>query len=227
MSASEPGTGSVRAPTTRARSVPDQPADVAVADKNPLVLQAFKQLIGADPRFNLAVAATDGERFLDAVRRVPFDVGVIGWLMPYADGRAVLAALREQNDTRPIIVYTGTDAPDIPSKAMAAGAAGFCPKSQPPEQLLETIAQVAAGRMVFPFLDVRTLYHDPLKALTDRERELLAALPLGRTNAQLARDFGISINTVKFHLKGLYAKLEVVSRAQAVGLYLSATLNAR
>ena len=204
-----------------------QTIEVAVADKNPLILRAFKQLLVDDPRFSLAVAATDGERYLDAVARVPFDVGVIGWLMPYADGRAVLAALRELKDPRPIIVYTGSDAPDIPREAMEIGAAGFCAKNQPPEHLLETIAQVAAGRMVFPFLDVRTLYHDPLKALTERERGLLAALPSGRTNAQLARDFGISVNTVKFHLKGLFAKLEVDSRAQAVARYLSATLNAR
>ena len=84
---------------------------------------------------------------------------------------------------------------------MSLGAAAYCSKRRPPAELIETIADVGAGRMLFPFIDVTTLADDPLSGLTRRERELLAGLSHGRTNAQLAEDLGISINTVKFHLK--------------------------
>ena len=86
--------------------------------------------------------------------------------------------------------------------------------------MLDTIIAVAAGRMVFPFIDVSSLASDPLAGLTPRERELLAALAGGLTNQQMATQLDISLNTVKFHLKNLYDKLGVGNRAQAVAFYL-------
>ncbi len=198
-----------------------RPIDVGVADKNPLVLAGLKQLLAEDVRFNLVVTASDGERFLEAVARVPFEVGIIGWVMPFGGGRKVLDALRGRPDAPRIIVYTGAHDPEVPREVMLHGGAAFCSKSDPPEKLLDIIAAVAEGRMVFPFMDVRTLADSPLATLTRRERELLAALVTGHTNAQIARDYGLSVNTVKFHLKNLYGKLAVRNRAQAVALYLS------
>ena len=104
---------------------------------------------------------------------------------------------------------------------LARGGAGYCSKSEEPEQLLETVLAVAAGKMVFPFVDVRRLHEDPLQHLTPKERELLAALATGRTNDQLAGDFGVSVNTIKFHLRNLYEKMEIKNRAQAVAAYFS------
>ncbi|MBI3453357.1 MAG: helix-turn-helix transcriptional regulator [Rhodospirillales bacterium] len=75
--------------------------------------------------------------------------------------------------------------------------------------------------MVFPFVDVRRIGEDPLSTLTARERELLAALARGRSNAGIARDLGISLHTVKFHLKNLYEKLGARNRAEAVARYLT------
>lgn len=74
--------------------------------------------------------------------------------------------------------------------------------------------------MVFPFMDMSSSDADPLGGLTVREQELLDSLTQGLTNAQIAGDLGISMNTVKFHLKNLYGKLNVRNRAQAVARYL-------
>ena len=171
------------------------PIEVGIADKSPLVLAALKSLLGQTDRFSLTVAASDGERFLEAVRRLRFDVGIIGWVMPYHDGRAVLEALSGQP------------------------AAAFVSKREPPERLLDAVEAVARGKMVFPFLDVSGINDDPLESLSPRERELLAELGSGRTNAELARNLGVSVNTVKFHLRNLFDKLQVRSRAQAVQLW--------
>lgn len=199
---------------------PGGPVEVVIADKNPLVLNGLKRLIARDDRLVLSITATDGERFLETLDRMAFDVGVIGWDMPYASGFEVLEALRARPDAPRIVVYTGSAAPNLAREAMALGAAGFCSKRQSPERLIETIIAVARGAMVFPFFDVRTDRTDPFGDLTPRERELLAALPSGRTNAQIAKDLGLSVNTVKFHLKSLYDKLSVRNRAQAVALHL-------
>jgi DNA-binding NarL/FixJ family response regulator len=199
-----------------------RPIEIVVADKSPLVLGALKQLFGAGDAFRLLATASDGQRFLEGVRRMNFDVGIIGWDMPHLDGRGVLQALHGRAGAPRIVVYTGNRDADLPRQAMALGAAGFCHKSEPPERLVETVVAVAAGRMVFPFVDVGTLSSDPLAQLTPRERQLLAALADGKGNARIAREVGISLHTVKFHLKNLYGKLGVDNRAGAVARYLTA-----
>jgi two-component system nitrate/nitrite response regulator NarL len=198
-----------------------RPIDIVIAEKNPLLQSSLIKIFAGDERFCLVAVTPDGERFLETVEKVPFDVGVIGWEMPYLDGRGVLQALRGRAESSPrLIVYTGSPNPDVPRQAMTLGAAGFCSKREPPEQLLDTIIAVASGRMVFPFIDVSSLASDPLAGLTPRERELLAALAGGLTNQQMATQLDISLNTVKFHLKNLYDKLAVGNRAQAVAFYL-------
>jgi len=199
----------------------DDPIDIVLADKTQLVLTGLKQILGEDERFRVVATASDGERFLEAVERIPFHVGVIGWVMPYLDGRGVLTALRERDMPVSVVVYTGASNRDLPRQAMSMGAAGFLSKREPPEKLLDLVAAVAAGQMVFPKLDVRALHQDPLHELSDREHELLGALAEGLSNKQIAARFEISINTVKFHLKNLYSKMQTENRAQTVARYLT------
>jgi two-component system nitrate/nitrite response regulator NarP len=195
------------------------PIEVALVDKSPLVHAALKSLLAQDRRFSLTFTASDGERFLDALCRLHCDVAIMGWIMPYKDGRAVLEALEHQPESPRIVVYTGDLDPALPRRAMALGAAAFVSKREPPERLLDVVEAVARGQMIFPFLDVRALHADPLGSLSPRERELLGELGTGRTNAELAHQLGVSVNTVKFHLRNLFDKLGVRNRAQAVQLW--------
>jgi two-component system nitrate/nitrite response regulator NarP len=197
--------------------------EVAIADENPLVLSAISELLEKDGRFSLVLTANSAERFLESVGRLSVQVAIIGWGLPTLGGQRVLELIREQPDAPRILVYASSGDPDLPRKVMAAGGAGFCSRSEPPERLLETIWAVGSGQMVFPFLDVRQLRPDPLQGLTERERALLAALARGRTNDELAKDLGISINTVKFHLRNLYDKLSIRNRSQAIAFYYAAT----
>jgi two-component system nitrate/nitrite response regulator NarL len=201
-------------------SEPKLPIDIVIAEKNPLLQQSLAKLFENDERFCLVALCADGERFIEAVERLNFAIGIIGWEMPYLDGRGVLQALKNREGAPRVIVYTGSPNPEIPRQAMALGAAGFCSKKDQPSVLIDTILAVAAGRMVFPFIDVAKLVSDPFANLTPRERELLAALAGGLTNAQMAKELAISLNTVKFHLKNLFDKLGVSNRAQAVARYL-------
>lgn len=198
---------------------PPPAVEVAVADKSPVVQTGLRVHIEGDARLRLVVMASDGERFMHALERFRFEVAVVGWAMPYMDGRAVLEALRDRPRSPRVIVYTGVVDPSVPAEAMRLGAAGFCGKHEAPGRLLDMIAAVAGGHMMFPFVDPRATAPDPLAGLSPRERELLAALGSGRTNAGLARLLGVSENTVKFHLRNLFDKLGVRSRAQAVDLF--------
>ena len=200
--------------------------EVVVVDKSPLILTGLINLLGHDDRFNLVATAADGERFMEALDRFQFDVAIIGWNMPYLNGQGVLQNMQKREGPNPrIIVYTGNGAPDIPRQVMRLGGAAFCSKMDQPAQVVETVQAVAEGRMVFPFMDLSRPGADPFSTLTAREQELLASLSRGRTNQQIAADLTISLNTVKFHLKNLYGKLDVKNRAQAVACYLNASGN--
>jgi len=197
-----------------------QPVRVGVADKNPLIQAALQHLLSADPRFELVHVASDCEGFMRNIGRAPVEVGVIGWIFGGCDGRYVLDHLNALEQAPKIVVYTGDGSRTVPAQVMAHGGAGFVSKSEQPAVLLDTIAAVAAGRMVFPYIDVRAIYDNPLTTLTRRELEVLADLASGRTNKQIARDLGVSLNTIKFHVRNLFQKLGVNSRSQAIAMYL-------
>jgi two-component system nitrate/nitrite response regulator NarP len=193
---------------------------VGVADKSPLIQAALRHLIAEDGRFELVSVCADGEAFLQNVDEHELDVGIIGWVIGPGDGKYILDQLRGRESAPRIIVYTGSQGDSVPAQVMAHGGAAFVSKSEQPELLLDTVAAVAEGRMVFPFLDVRAIHQSPLATLTRRELEVLALLAAGQTNKQIATTQKVSPNTVKFHIKNLYEKLDVRSRSQAVALYL-------
>ena len=201
-------------------SARQQPIRVGVADKNPLIQAALNHLLSADSRFDLVHVASDCEGFMRNVAKESIEVGVIGWIFGPCDGRYILDHLNAEENAPRIVVYTGDENKMVPAQVMAHGGAAFVSKSEQPAVLLDTIATVAGGRMVFPFIDVRAIYDNPLATLTRRELEVLADLASGRTNKQIARDLGVSLNTIKFHVRNLFQKLGVNSRSQAIAMYL-------
>lgn len=206
-----------RAVSRRAEAAP---VDVALADGNALMLGALAEIFERDGRFSLVSTTRSAEAFLQTAVTAPTSVAVVDWSLPALGAEKLIRILREQGSAVRVVVCSHGETADIPKRAMAAGAAGFFSHSEPPERLLAGTLDVAAGKMVFPYLDVRDL-HDPLGSLTRTERALLDSLALGRTNKELATDHGIAVNTVKFHLRNLYEKLSVRNRAQAIAFYYS------
>lgn len=193
---------------------------VGLADKNPLIHAALMHLLSEDDRFEPVFVSSGCEEFLQKINHEKIDVGVIGWIIGPCDGRFILDHLDAIANPPRIVVYTGDENKIVPSQVMTHGGAAFVSKSEQPAVLLDTIAAVAAGRMVFPYMNVRSVYDNPLATLTRREMEVLADLAVGRTNKQIARDLGVSLNTIKFHVRNLFQKLNVNSRSQAIALYL-------
>lgn len=194
------------------------PVTIMLADSNPLMLTAMAEIFEKDGRFSLVATSATAEGFLGAVMRMPVEVGVIDWNLPALGGARLIDVLRAQDSAPKLVVYAD-DSADTARKAMAAGAAGFTARSASVEQLLDTCVAVAKGQMVFPFLDIRSLQQDPIGQLSQRERTLLEGLSRGLTNRELAKEFGISANTVKFHLSNLFDKLSVKNRTQAIAFY--------
>lgn len=204
-------------------AAPAKPIDVMLANSNPLVLSAMSEIFDRDPRFSLVATSATAEGFLGTVMRVPVQVGIIDWDLPVLGAAKLIEVLRDQVNAPRLVVY-GDGNGDLPRLAMTAGAAGFADKAGDVEGLLATCADVAAGKMVFPYIDVRELQKDPIHSLSRRERAMLEALSKGLTNRELSKELGITINTVKFHLSNLFEKLSVKNRAQAIAFYYSSRL---
>lgn len=194
------------------------PVTIMLADSNPLMLGALAGIVEKDARFSLVATSATAEGFLGTVMRMPVQVGLIDWNLPALGGARLIDVLRSQAQAPRVVVYAD-DTAETPRQAMAAGAAGFAARAAPVDQVLETCLAVARGQMVFPFLDIRSLGQDPINQLSRRERSLLEALSRGLTNRELAAEFGISANTVKFHLSNLFDKLSVKNRTQAIAFY--------
>ncbi len=197
-----------------------QPIDVMLADNNPLVLSAMSEIFERDPRFSLVATSATAEGVLGAVMRVPVRVCVIAWNLPVLGAAKLIEVLREQENAPCFVIY-GDEVGDEPRLAMQAGAAGFASRSGEVEGLLETCADVARGKMVFPFIDIRKMQQDPIHSLSHKERVILEALARGLSNRELSKDLQISTNTVKFHLSNIYEKLSVKNRTQAIAFFYS------
>ena len=193
---------------------------VGIADKSPLVRAGLRHLFDNDPRFDLITVCRDGQSLLASLDDEPIDVAISGWVIEPGRGKFILDQLRGRSDAPRIVIYTGSDDANIPVLAMAHGAAAFVSKREETDYLLDTVATVAAGHMVFPFVDVRRLNLNPLTTLTHREMEVLAAAATGQTTKEIAAAQGVTPNTVKFHLRNVYEKLGVSNRSQAIAIYL-------
>ncbi|NOD86613.1 winged helix-turn-helix transcriptional regulator [Ruegeria sp. HKCCD6119] len=191
-----------------------------LADSNPLVLSAMSEIFERDPRFSLVATSATAEGFLGTVMRIPVQVGVVDWTLPALGAAKLIEVLRDQADAPRFVIYGDTSG-DVPRLAMQAGAAGFAARSGEVEGLLETCTEVAAGKMVFPFIDVRKMKQDPIQSLSRKERAILEALAQGMSNRELSKELQISTNTVKFHLSNIYEKLNVKNRTQAIAFFYS------
>ncbi len=203
----------------------DQPVRVVLADDHALVLQGLSALLAVEPDLRVVATATDGERLLDAIRRFSPDVVVLDLQMPYMDGPTCLQRIRAEHLPVRVLVLSAFGDAHSMRAAIEGGADGFALKTEPPEMTLTAIRQVAAGRMVFPQAARRWLAQATTpesanpNALTEREQAVLALVAEGQSNAQIAAALNLSENTVKFHLRSIFAKLGVTNRTEAAARY--------
>lgn len=194
---------------------------VAIADKNPLVRAALVEILHGDGRFDVAVTAGSGAEFLKYAGR-PADLGIIAWNLPDLSGGDILAEFKRRGLKTRLIVYSSERGENVLRLAARLGAMAVVSKREDPSVLLDAMSSVAKGRRLLTRIDSE-FSSAPLPSMTAREMELLSAVAKGLTNPEIASRFGISKNTVKFHLKNLYQKLDVRNRAMAVALVLSKT----
>ncbi|AWC25494.1 response regulator transcription factor [Aminobacter sp. P9b] len=201
----------------------DSKFKILIAERNPLVVAALGDMIARDGRFELVDSVPTGKAFLQAASEPDqsFDLAVLGWKLSDMDSGEVLAEMQRRSLHARVVVFSNDHDISILKQCVRLGVQGFCYQFDDPAILFDTLVAVAHGRICIPYVDVSKINDTPLSRLTTRERELLSVLADGWTNLQIAARTGISENTVKYHLKNLYDKLDVRNRAMAVALYAS------
>jgi DNA-binding NarL/FixJ family response regulator len=199
-----------------------------VVDDQELVRAGLRGILRERYGFDIVGECGDGAFVAAAVQSLRPDVVVMDVRMPGVDGVRATAAVRALADAPPVLILTTFDDDEIIAAALRAGASGFVLKGVPAEDLQRAVRTVAAGEA---FLDptvtgrVLTAYRatpavlpatGALDALTAREREVLALIGSGRTNAEIAAELVLSEVTVKTHVNHLFAKLQLRDRAAAV-----------
>jgi len=203
---------------------------VVVADDQELVRTGLQLVIEARG-CEVVGTAGDGREAVEVVLRTRPDVALMDIRMPVLDGIAATRELTAAGVRTRVLVLTTYDLDRYVYDALAAGAAGFLLKATPPDRLVEGIRTVSAGEsLLAPSLTRRLieeyLRHPPpsddgpglVRALTEREREVLVLMARGLSNDEIAAGLVVSQATVKTHVNRVLAKLGVVSRVQAVVL---------
>lgn len=212
-------------------SHPEEPALVRVllVDDQELIRAGLRGLLRERFGFEVVGELSDGAGVVDAVCELRPDVVVMDVRMPRVDGIAATRALGAVPEAPPVLVLTTFEDDEVLAGALRAGAAGFLLKGVPAEDLQRAVRAVAAGHSwLDPSITGRVLatYRDGLPAtpgpsaeldvLTPREREVLALIGSGLSNAELAATLVLGEGTVKTHIGHIFAKLGLRDRPAAV-----------
>jgi DNA-binding NarL/FixJ family response regulator len=195
---------------------------VLIADDHPVVRSGLASVISQQPGLELLAEAEDGRQALEYYREYQPDVVLMDLRMPEMDGVAAIKAIRgEFPDARILALTTYEGDVDI-HRALEAGARGYLLKDMLLTDILSAIQAVHRGdRVIPPVVAARLAEFTPRVSLTAREVEVLQLVARGLSNSAAARAIGRTDETVKLHLKNIFAKLGVADRTEAVTVALS------
>lgn len=202
---------------------------ILLADDEAMMRAGVRAILASDPELEVVAEAGDGRQAVElAIAHRP-DVALLDIRMPRLDGLAAAAELRRAAPATGVVMLTTFGEDDYIAKALEVGASGFLLKSGDPRELIAGIHAVAGGAAYLsPAVAKRVIAHlgasrmargakarDRVETLTEREREVLALVGAGLSNAEIARELHIVEGTVKAYVSAILTRLDVRNRVQA------------
>jgi DNA-binding NarL/FixJ family response regulator len=198
---------------------------VLIVDDHEVLASSLAQVLDSEPDLRAVGVAGTLERATALIRTTAPDVLLLDHRLPDGDGVAAIGRLRDLRPSMAVIVLTASPAEHLMVSAVEAGVSGFLSKSRSLGEVTSAVRAAAAGEAVIsPEMLARLLPR--LRAtggvgpatLTEREREILGLIAQGLTNAAIAEQLVVSVNTVRNHVANLLAKLGARSKLEGLSI---------
>src|SRR3979490_2533737 len=205
-------------PAASVKSIPKKPRiHVLIADDHSVVREGLASLITRKSDMTVVGEASNGREAVELWKEHRPDVTLLDLRMPELDGVDAIKEIRGNDENARIIVLTTFDGDEDIYRAIQSGAKGYLLKDEPREALMDCIRRVHAGETSIPVHLVAKLADRVSgETLSSREIEVLKLMAQGKSNKEIASALFISEGTVKSHGKAIFAKMNVVSRTEAV-----------
>lgn len=192
-----------------------------VADDHAVVRMGLVTLLDAEKDICVVGEAGDGDEVAKVASKTSPDVVLMDLMMPKKDGADATAAIKSAHpETKVLILTTFSNVDDI-ARALSAGADGALLKNSDYGDVVTAIRRVAAGeKSVAPEIRKMLKEQKTLPELTERQLAILDSMARGLTNADIAKQFGITPDGVKFHITSILAKLNAANRSEAIAIAL-------
>ena len=212
--------GMSEAETRGSEADKQEPIGIVIADDHAVVRRGLKQLLGAEPGFEVLAEAADLYAARRYVRGHHPDVLVLDVNLPGGSSITKIPEIREESPGTAIVVLTMQNEPAYARQALSAGALGYVLKEAAETELVEAVRRAAVGdTFLNPRLGARVAAEPPPgppDGLSEREVEVLRMITLGYTNAEIAEQLYLSVRTVETHRAHIQQKLRLGSRAELV-----------
>lgn len=199
---------------------------IVIADDHRVVREGIRYMLSDETDIEIVGEAETGNELLGIIESEPVDVALLDVRMPGMSGFDVLERLVEIAPQVRVLMLSMHDQPAYVRRAMELGAAGYVLKSAGREELLTALRVVAEdgtylpSELMEPLIAGVTGRAGTTGKLSPRERQVLQLVADGYENKQIAAELELSEATVKTYLRGVFERLEVSSRAEAVAVGL-------